>query len=94
MWVLLAFDVPTGKCYIQKMATKKRVLEPKNVMFPKVRLEAWRLAQYRAAHVWVTRKTGSKLNFSEWIRQTIDDEVEAVFEQHGVPPKDILKLPR
>jgi len=73
---------------------KKDPRDARSSMFPKIRIEPWRLTNYRAAHAWLKQKTGSKVAFAEWVRETLDDEAEAIFEMHGEPPASFFKQRR
>ena len=61
------------------------VKNTKTAVMPAIRIERWRVAQYKVAYKRWKAKTGSPATFSEWIRMTLDDECEAIFEAYGEP---------
>lgn len=76
------------------MAAKKRPQDSKSVFFPKMRMEPWRLLNYRSAHKILCQQTGRAVPFAEWVRECLDDEAEAIFEQYGEPGPELLKMNR
>ena len=77
------------------MRAKKDPCDTKSTNFPKIRVEPWRLLEWRAAWQWMrAQNPDCKVSYSEWVRETLDDEAQGIWEHYGDAPAEYFKARR